>query len=185
MPSTAGEGEIRAAYRRLARVRHPDRVGGDDSQMAALNEAYRVLADPARRATYDASLRSVPRGSAARPASAPPAPAPPAPPRPPRPPAQFPWKWALGIGAAAALAVFLAASLYRPAGPPPPDGLLEPGSCVVLIEADNTAREVSCDDAANAEVHSLIDRGDSCPLGTAAYRDPHRGSTACVQARQS
>jgi len=183
VPSTAGEGEIRAAYRRLARVRHPDRVGGDDSQMAALNEAYHVLADPARRATYDASLRSEPRGSAARPASAPPAQSPPAP-TPPRPPARFAWEWALGIGAAAALAVFLAASLYSPAGPPPPDGLLEPGSCVVLIEADNTAREVPCDDAANAEVHSLIDRG-ACPLGTAAYRDPHRGSTACVQARRN
>jgi molecular chaperone DnaJ len=183
VPTTAGAGEIRAAYRRLARVRHPDRVGGDDSQMAALNEAYHVLADPARRAIYDASLRSEPHGSAARPASAPAAPAQRAPP--PRRPAQFPWKWAFGIGAVAALAVFLAASLYRPAGSPPPDGLLEPGSCVVLIEADTTAREVPCDDAANAEVHSLIDRGDACPFGTAAYRDPHRGSTACVQGRRN
>jgi hypothetical protein len=150
--------------------------------MAALNEAYRVLADPARRAAYDASLRSEHRGSAVRPASAPPAPAQPVP-APPRQPARFPWKWALGIGAVAAVAVFIAASLYRPAGPPRPDGLLEPGSCVVLVEADNTAREVPCDDAASAEVHSLVDRGVSCAFGTAAYRDPHRGSTVCVQPR--
>jgi curved DNA-binding protein CbpA len=45
---------IRAAYRTLARKYHPD-LGGDPSRMIALNDAWDVLGDPARRAAYDAS----------------------------------------------------------------------------------------------------------------------------------
>jgi len=44
---------IRAAYRVLARKHHPD-IGGDPSRMIALNDAWDVLGDPARRAEYDA-----------------------------------------------------------------------------------------------------------------------------------
>jgi hypothetical protein len=54
----ASQAEIRAAYRRLAQRLHPDLGGpGSEGAMAALNEAWRVLGDPARRANYDASLR--------------------------------------------------------------------------------------------------------------------------------
>ncbi len=55
----ASRAELRAAYRRLARRLHPDAnpPGEDDvvanRRMAALNEAYAVLYDPARRARYD------------------------------------------------------------------------------------------------------------------------------------
>jgi curved DNA-binding protein CbpA len=52
---TASQAEIRAAYRRLARARHPDLPSGSDSAMVALNLAYRVLGDPERRRRYDAS----------------------------------------------------------------------------------------------------------------------------------
>jgi curved DNA-binding protein CbpA len=45
---------IRAAYRTLARKYHPDH-GGDARRMIALNDAWDVLGDPARRADYDAS----------------------------------------------------------------------------------------------------------------------------------
>ncbi|MGD0861705.1 MAG: J domain-containing protein [Candidatus Limnocylindrales bacterium] len=45
---------IRAAYRTLARKYHPDH-GGDARRMMALNDAWDVLGDPARRAAYDAS----------------------------------------------------------------------------------------------------------------------------------
>ena len=45
---------IRAAYRTLARKYHPDH-GGDAGRMIALNDAWDVLGDPARRAAYDAS----------------------------------------------------------------------------------------------------------------------------------
>lgn len=47
---------IRAAYRALARKHHPD-FGGELVQMVALNEAWRVLGDSARRAAYDAELQ--------------------------------------------------------------------------------------------------------------------------------
>ena len=76
--------EIRHAYRSMARRIHPDALatgsaaGGASSQdMAALNEAWRVLSDPGRRALYDASLRTK--------SSAPPRPATPAPARQPEP----------------------------------------------------------------------------------------------------
>ncbi len=46
---------IRAAYRILAHKYHPDH-GGDSRRMIALNDAFDVLGDPARRAAYDATL---------------------------------------------------------------------------------------------------------------------------------
>jgi curved DNA-binding protein CbpA len=44
---------IRAAFRALARKYHPD-SGGSVNAMAAINEAWAVLSDPARRKAYDA-----------------------------------------------------------------------------------------------------------------------------------
>jgi len=56
---SASATEIRTAYRALARRTHPDVNGsGVDASMAAVNEAWRVLGDPDRRAAYDASLVS-------------------------------------------------------------------------------------------------------------------------------
>jgi curved DNA-binding protein CbpA len=45
--------EIERRYKRLARERHPDH-GGDEDEMKALNEAWRVLGDAQERASYDA-----------------------------------------------------------------------------------------------------------------------------------
>jgi curved DNA-binding protein CbpA len=60
---SASAGEIRAAYRELARRNHPDvSSSGVDASMAAVNEAWRVLGDPRRRAAYDASLAPVTPG---------------------------------------------------------------------------------------------------------------------------
>jgi curved DNA-binding protein CbpA len=47
---------IQAAYRRLARLHHPD-FGGDPTVMAALNEAWSILGHPQTRAVYDATRR--------------------------------------------------------------------------------------------------------------------------------
>jgi curved DNA-binding protein CbpA len=47
--------EIKAAFRRAAARAHPDRHGGDDKAMAAINVAYAVLSDPAKRKRYDAA----------------------------------------------------------------------------------------------------------------------------------
>ena len=50
--------ELRVAYRRLARLRHPDVAGvnADPTEMAAINEAWHVLSDTRRRQRYDATV---------------------------------------------------------------------------------------------------------------------------------
>lgn len=50
---TATAETIDRAYKKKARLTHPDRNGGDDAAFKAVNDAYAVLADPARRARYD------------------------------------------------------------------------------------------------------------------------------------
>jgi curved DNA-binding protein len=56
VPKTASEKEIKQAYRKLARKHHPDVNPGDKSaetKFKAINEAYEVLGDPAKRKKYD------------------------------------------------------------------------------------------------------------------------------------
>src|SRR5258708_19711674 len=51
----AGEAEIKASYRRLARKYHPDvsKEAGAEEQFKSVNEAYEVLRDAKKRAAYD------------------------------------------------------------------------------------------------------------------------------------
>jgi curved DNA-binding protein CbpA len=53
VPPSASLEDIKQAWRRLARVHHPDRKGGSIDKMAALNTAYNALQDVAWRARYD------------------------------------------------------------------------------------------------------------------------------------
>ena len=54
----APDAVVRAAYRVLTAQYHPDRRGLDGAlRMQQVNEAYRVLSDPQRRADHDAALR--------------------------------------------------------------------------------------------------------------------------------
>ncbi|MCB9521188.1 MAG: DnaJ domain-containing protein [Myxococcales bacterium] len=73
VPRTASQAEIKAAYRALARVHHPDQRGGDDDdeRFKAIAEAYRVLGDSTTRAEYDRS-GAAPAGAAYTPVPAPP-----------------------------------------------------------------------------------------------------------------
>lgn len=57
--------EIKTAYRRLARKRHPDVNGGSESaarEFALLSVAYRTLSDPHERAFYDTKIGKSEKG---------------------------------------------------------------------------------------------------------------------------
>ncbi|CAN0845986.1 Chaperone protein dnaJ 11, chloroplastic [Linum grandiflorum] len=72
IPTTATGGDIKAAYRRLARTCHPDVVSvgrkqgmlssGEDA-FKKINSAYSTLSDPDKRASYDRDLYRRPFGS--------------------------------------------------------------------------------------------------------------------------
>ncbi len=57
----ASQDQVRAAFKRMARERHPDRFQGAmrataESEFQAITEAYNVLNDPAQRARYDQTI---------------------------------------------------------------------------------------------------------------------------------
>ena len=146
--------------------------------MASINEAYRVLGDPARRATYDASLRATRSDVPSEPRRSPPV-------VPPSvvtelPPARYPWKLVLVMFVLGASVVLIGVALYEPAAEPPPDNLLGPGSCVE-IEGNGDAREVNCTgDEDDLVVETLVGLDDRCPTGSAGYRDRQGRGLACV-----
>jgi hypothetical protein len=151
--------------------------------MAALNEAYRVLRHPGRRAAYDAELAArVERGPMLR--------------RPTRPtgpvplrrvedrgPARYPWKLVVVSAALGAAVVLAAAALTDEPPPPRVDNVLRPGSCVA-IEANEDAREVTCTgDAGDLVVDRVVPLDGVCPAGLSAYRDRQGLGYACVNRR--
>src|ERR1700710_1584010 len=53
---TAGEADIKKAYRKLAKEHHPDRNANDPKakdKFAELNSAYEILGDATKRAQFD------------------------------------------------------------------------------------------------------------------------------------
>jgi molecular chaperone DnaJ len=203
----ATQAEIREAYRQLARERHPDRqaVGssvGLDS-MAVINEAYRVLSDPARRVVYDATLRGtgsavppsdggwgsaagtgrlddwndVDRFGAARDTQA----------RHPSHfgPARVPWRMLLFCGTLAVTGVVVLAQFNKPDGPAAPDGILRIGDCIA-IEPNGDAREVRCigntaePSSLDLVVTAFVPFGATCPGLTVPHRDRQGMGIACI-----
>ncbi|MDM7322442.1 MAG: DnaJ domain-containing protein, partial [Gammaproteobacteria bacterium] len=61
IPPGASHEAVRLAFRRLARQYHPDlnREVGAEERFKAINEAYDVLSDPAKRAAYDQMRQQV------------------------------------------------------------------------------------------------------------------------------
>lgn len=56
VPADANSADIKSAFRRLARKKHPDVNDGDrkaSREFARIAKAYRVLSDPQKRAAYD------------------------------------------------------------------------------------------------------------------------------------
>lgn len=185
---------IRAAYRAQARQHHPDRTTGRrDDAMADLNEAYRVLGDPARRLQYDRSIGrrgSSPHGSAAdlsgRPVSdsdladritstvAPPSRLMPA------GPARLPWKMMVIVAAVGSVVVLVASLFTDPPSEEVPDGILRTGSCVAM-ESNVDVREVACTGVDDIVVEYLIPTDASCPGGLGTFRDRLGLGTVCIE----
>jgi molecular chaperone DnaJ len=186
----ASRDQIRAAYRRLARRHHPDAHEGDNNQMAALNEAWRVLNDPARRAMYDASLRT-----AARPAAATPAPEPDdldddfdddERPIVGHRRGGFPLPLVLVVALFAMIFVITAYAYQRsgtvngPAPTIPVDGVIQIGSCVHIGD-DAVARETPCGAPYSGVVVAFIARDGRCPPSTEGFRDPTSDGWVCIR----
>jgi hypothetical protein len=183
----ATSSEIREAYRAQARIWHPDQSGTQSAdKMARLNEAYRILSDPGRRAAYDRDLKgpqvtysgsaagrssdreSVPRGYDEI--------------NVPVAPARFPWRFLLFMASIGVSFVLINAAFMSPAPQRPVDGVARPGSCV-RIEPNGDARVVRCSGAGDLVVHSLIPASQICPVDTLAHRDAQGLGTVCVTRR--
>ncbi|HJL77414.1 MAG TPA: DnaJ domain-containing protein [Acidimicrobiales bacterium] len=73
LPQHAPAGRIPAAYRSPVRLHHPDLATDpaehrrSERRMAAINGAWHVLGDPARRTEYDLTLRPPPSRPAPEP----------------------------------------------------------------------------------------------------------------------
>ncbi len=66
LSQNATAGDVKKAYRKLARAHHPDANKGDaaaETRFKEIGEAYAVLSDPEQRQQYDA-IRSMARGGA-------------------------------------------------------------------------------------------------------------------------
>ena len=197
VPVGAGRDEIRLAYRRLARQHHPDRGGeGSAVQMAQINEAWRVLSDPARRAVYDAQHRGGAGGSAARPGGREPSGTTgtarsatstserlhhgTAAPTLAVAPARFPWRFMVGVAVAGILFVLVNAALTREGGEPVPDNLMEVGSCVDILD-NGDAKEVLCGGPYDGVVADLRPVESICPQRTELHRDRQGMGDVCVR----
>ncbi len=70
VPRNASEGDLKKAYRKLARENHPDRNPGDkqaEARFKEIQDAYDVLSDKTKRAQYDQFGFAGPQGAGAGP----------------------------------------------------------------------------------------------------------------------
>jgi molecular chaperone DnaJ len=172
------------------RVVHPDvassGIGTPLHSAAEVNEAYRVLVDPARRYEYDRRRRET--GSAVPPtthaqrryeASDHPVYRQPTS-RSPSPDRRVPWRGVLAVVLAGIVGVVVLSAVADPSVPRPPDGVLQSGSCV-SIEPNGDAREVACTGVDDVVMQVLVPFDTSCPQGTVGHRDRQGMGIACVE----
>lgn len=175
---TASTSEIRAAFRHLARAHHPDTsASGSAESLAPINEAWRVLGDPVLRYEYDRSLDAVVQPDPASPwaAQASPMPTLVSPPE-----SSFPWRFLAVLTAVGIGVVLLGVFTYAPSKPPPPDNVLQAGSCVVIAE-NGDASEVTCDTDHDGVVESLLTADELCPADSEPHRDSQGLGVVCIR----
>lgn len=156
--------------------------------MSAVNEAYRVLGEPGRRAVYDRTLlTSDPATREAAPSvdddveyAQPPVVSRPPSRLSPDGPARVPWKLMLIAAFVGSSLVVATAAFNDPPSEELPDGILRAGSCIE-IEANGDAREIACTNSpADVVVSLLIPTGATCPVELAAHRDRLGLGTVCI-----
>ena len=168
--------QIRSAFRRLARIHHPDTsTSGSTDALAPINDAWRVLGDPALRRAYDRSLDAGDLAPVDDDRSPPPDPS-----VAPLPPSNFPWRFLVGLAAVGIGIVLLGVFTYQPSKPGPPDNVLEAGSCVV-IQDNGDAAEVNCADDHDGVVESRIGDNELCPAPLEPHRDQQGLGVVCVR----
>jgi molecular chaperone DnaJ len=177
-PSASTE-DIRTAYRRLARLHHPDVSGVDASasEMAAINNAWSVLSDPVSRFDYDRQQRAPIGGTrderketevtneAIRVKMT--------------APVRIPWRGFLFFSLLGVVGVFSLHAVSKPSGPNQPDLLLVAGSCVD-IDREQFVTEVSCDGPHDGSVRQLVAFDRECPSDTMGHLDRQGMGKACV-----
>ena len=157
-------------------------MGGGAVSMVEINEAYRVLGDPGRRAAYDRSLdQPEPETPMPPPSDDEPARPPPRSARllAPDGPARVPWKSMLVVAAVGSALVLVSAALSDAPADEVPDGILRTDSCVA-IEPNGDAREIACTGEDDIVVELLIPTGARCPSGMVAHRDRLGLGVACI-----
>lgn len=171
---------------------HPDTHGERSAQqMAEINTAWAVLRDPIRRQAYDLTLapptsplhtdarRTGEAAGFARFEDRSGRDAPDRTPFESPGPARFPWRLMAFMASVGIGVVLLGVIIYHPTKLPPPDNLLDTGSCVV-IQGNGDAAEVNCVDTHDAVVEVLVPFGAPCPAGSEPHRDHQGMGTACV-----
>jgi len=58
----ASKEDIKKAFRKLAHQYHPDKQGGNEAKFKEINEAYQILSDDSKRASYDTYGSAFPGG---------------------------------------------------------------------------------------------------------------------------
>lgn len=176
---TASPEDIRSAYRRLARLHHPDVTGRDASaaDMAAINNAWSVLSDPVSRFNYDRQQRTPIDDSATE--------------RNERErvdlvnrvkqtgPVRLPWRGFLFFSFLGIVGVLSLHAFSKPTGPVPPDLLIAAGSCVD-VDREQFVTEVSCDGPHDGSVRELVAFDRDCPSDTMGHLDRQGMGKACV-----
>lgn len=196
---SASDERIRAAYRDLARRYHPDRQGGSAAggdRMPAVNEAYRVLSDPARRAMYDASLRggrslkgpgsapSTERGTGSvrldghdedyeiRLRAS-------------RQPIQVPWRSIMVVAGLLIVGIVILAQFTDGSDEAVIDNILRVGDCAEVL-ADGRAAEVACSGSTGAPttgdlvVEEMIPFSQRCDIGLSQHQDRQGMGNVCL-----